>query len=33
MPALAPVISATRPLNGPSVIASLSHRMTGPYGA
>jgi predicted dithiol-disulfide oxidoreductase (DUF899 family) len=30
---LAPVISATRPLNGPSVTAGLSHRMTGPHGA
>ena len=30
VPPLAPVISATRPLNGPSMPAGLSHRMAGP---
>ena len=33
VPRLAPVVSAARPLDGPSVTASLSRRMTGPHGA
>ncbi len=33
VPRLAPVVSAARPLDGPSVTASLSRRMTGPHSA